>query len=276
MSDPLKNTRRFYDQILRCSNCGFCQAVCPVYGALKRPALNARGKMIVLQEVLEGRQGLTEELVETLFQCTTCASCSTNCPSGVEVPEIIKAVRKDMVNLGTCHPAFTGMNQVLDTQTNIYAEEDVPDFDRELGKKAEVVFFIGCVGRFREEDAVEASLDLLDYLKVDYTLIEEVCCAGVLEDVGLQHQAASGREEHRAHQGHRRAHPDNRLPLLLPHLHPQGYIRAPARRRHQDRALQPVSGRAGHRGHHRQGGHLPRSLRSGPPHRHLRGAAQAP
>ena len=31
-----------------------------------------------------------------------------------------------------------------------------------------------------------ATLDLLDRLDVDYTLIDEVCCSGVLEDVGYQ------------------------------------------------------------------------------------------
>jgi Fe-S oxidoreductase len=43
---------------------------------------------------------------------------------------------------------------------------------------------MGCVGQYREEDPTEAALDLLDHLKVDYTLIDEVCCGGVLEDVG--------------------------------------------------------------------------------------------
>ncbi|MCG6878689.1 MAG: (Fe-S)-binding protein, partial [Deltaproteobacteria bacterium] len=33
-------------------------------------------------------------------------------------------------------------------------------------------------------EATLGTLDLLDRLKVDYTLIDEVCCSGVLEDVG--------------------------------------------------------------------------------------------
>jgi Fe-S oxidoreductase len=175
---------KFRDQILKCSNCGFCQAHCPVFGLTLRPSYNARGKMLVLKEVMEGNVGLNEELIETLFQCTTCASCRVNCPSGVDVPEIIKAVRKDMVDLGTCHPAFTGMNDVLKAHSNIYAEKGPPDFDRERNKKAGCVYFVGCVGAYREEEATEATLDLLDRLDVDYTLIDEVCCSGVLEDVG--------------------------------------------------------------------------------------------
>ena len=176
---------KFKEQIERCSRCGFCQAHCPVFGATLRPAYNARGKMLIIKEVLDGRLELSDELIETLFQCTTCASCAVNCPSGVEVPEIIKAVRKDMVNIGSCHPAFTGMNKVLDEHDNIYAEDEPEDFDRPRNQKAKYVYFMGCVGQYREEDPTEAALDLFDRLEVDYTLIDEVCCSGVLEDVGF-------------------------------------------------------------------------------------------
>ena len=178
--------KKYREQILKCSRCGFCQAVCPVYGATLRPALNARGKMLVLKEVMDGKIELNDELIETLFQCTTCANCFENCPSGVEVPEIIKEARKDMVKVGSCHPAFKGMNDVLKKHTNIYAEDAPEDFERERNKQAEYVYFIGCVGSYREDEATMATLELLDRLKVNYTLIDEVCCSGVLEDVGYQ------------------------------------------------------------------------------------------
>ena len=178
--------RKYREQILKCSKCGFCQAVCPVYGSTIRPAFNARGKMLILKEVMDGEIELNDELIETLFQCTTCASCFENCPSDVNVPEIIKQVRKDMVHIGSCHPAFKGMNEVLKKHTNIYAEDEPEDFERERNKKADYVYFIGCVGSYREDEATMAALDLLDRLKVDYTLIDEVCCSGVLEDVGYQ------------------------------------------------------------------------------------------
>ncbi len=178
--------KKFREQILQCSRCGFCQAVCPVYGATLRPGLNARGKMLLLKEVMDGTLPLDDQLIESLFQCTTCASCFKNCPSGVEVPEIIKQVRKDMVNIGSCHPAFVGMQKVLKNHTNIYAEEEPEDFERERNKQAEYVYFIGCVGSYREDEVTLEILDLLDRLDVDFTLIDEVCCSGVLEDVGYE------------------------------------------------------------------------------------------
>ena len=184
MADKFEFEKKYRDQILRCSSCGFCRAACPVFGATLRPAYNARGKMLLLKEVMEKKIDLNDALIETLFQCTTCANCSCSCPSGVEVPKIIKQVRQDMVHIGSCHPAFKGMHEVLQNHTNIYAEDEPEDFERERNRQAEYVYFIGCVGSYREDEATLATLDLLDHLKVDYTLIDEVCCSGVLEDVG--------------------------------------------------------------------------------------------
>jgi Fe-S oxidoreductase len=184
MEEKYDFAKKYSDQLFRCSSCGFCRAVCPVFGITKRPAYNARGKMLILKEVMEGTLELNDELVETLFQCTTCANCAANCPSGVNPPEIIKQARKDMVNIGSCHPAFKGMNEVLNKSTNIYAEEKAQDFDREKKAVAEYVYFVGCVGLYREDEATKAALELLERLEVDFTLIEEVCCSGVLEDVG--------------------------------------------------------------------------------------------
>jgi len=188
MDSTYEFAEKFRDQVLRCSSCGFCRAVCPVFGITKRPAFNARGKMLVLKEVMDGNIPLNDELIETLFQCTTCAACANNCPSGVNVPEIIKSVRKDMVHLGSCHPAFVAMNQVLETSPNIYGEPGPPDFERERNQKAQYVFFVGCVGSYREEEATEETFALLDRLQVDYTLIDEACCSGVLEDLGYSIQ----------------------------------------------------------------------------------------
>jgi Fe-S oxidoreductase len=142
--------------------------------------------MLLLKEVMDGRIDLGDDLIDTLFQCTHCAGCVEACPSGVKVPEIIQQVRKDMVRINSCHPAFKGMHDVLRKHTNIYADLERKDFGRERNRRADYVYFVGCVGAYREEEATRSVLKLLDRLRVDYTLIDEVCCSGVLEEVGYE------------------------------------------------------------------------------------------
>lgn len=180
----------FEERILQCSQCGFCRAVCPLFAVSLRPAFNARGKMMVLKDALRGKLNLDEQVLDSIFQCTACANCSHHCPSGVDVPGIIKAARREMSQAGSCHPAFTGLAQVLAQHGNIYAEEDPPEFQRPLNQSAEYVYFAGCVGNYREEEASETVLDLLERLELNYTLIEEACCGGVLGDLGLGAVAA--------------------------------------------------------------------------------------
>ncbi|PKN29071.1 MAG: hypothetical protein CVU64_10030 [Deltaproteobacteria bacterium HGW-Deltaproteobacteria-21] len=194
MVDQLIHSSQFLDLIRRCNHCGSCQTGCPLFKTTCRTALSARGKMIILQDILEDRQEICDELIESIFQCTLCGACAARCPAGVEAPDILKAARKDMVEIGVCHPAFQGMDQILTKHSNIYASEERETFGGKVNQRAEVVYFMGCVGRHREGEAVAACLDLLDYLHIDYTLIDEGCCGGVLEDVGFSiHEDLSAR-----------------------------------------------------------------------------------
>ena len=64
MAKKYQFQEQFEEQVLRCLSCGFCQPNCPVYGLTRRPALNARGKMLMLQEIMEGRAELEERVEE--------------------------------------------------------------------------------------------------------------------------------------------------------------------------------------------------------------------
>jgi Fe-S oxidoreductase len=140
--------------------------------------------MLILKEVMDGRLAFGRDLQEVFYQCTLCANCALNCPAGVNVGEVLQEARKEMVRKGEGLPVFEGLRQVLDGQATIYGEEGQEDFGREKNKQAETVFFIGCVGSFREIESTRQTLNLLDRLQVDYTLIDEACCSGILEEVG--------------------------------------------------------------------------------------------
>ena len=133
---------------------------------------------------MDGRLAFGQELQEVFYQCTGCANCVLNCPAGVNVAEVLQEARKEMVRKGEGLPVFEGLQQVLDRQANIYGEDRRENLRREKNKQAEYIFFIGCVGSFREIESTRQTLNLLDRLKVDYTLIDEACCSGILEEVG--------------------------------------------------------------------------------------------
>jgi len=184
MTSQLQFDEKQRKAITQCSRCGFCRAVCPVFDLTKRPVTNARGKMILLKELMEGKLPVTEAVAQAFLRCTTCKSCTVNCPSGADPQELVKAIRKEMTGIGYDN-LFKAMGEVVEKVGNIYGEKDRPDWGHKKGK-ASYVLFLGCVGTYREQESVAETIRLLDLLKVDFTLIDEVCCSGVLEDVGYQ------------------------------------------------------------------------------------------
>ncbi len=85
--------RRLEDQLVVCMRCGMCQAVCPLYAQTGREADVARGKLALLdglmQAMFEDPQGASQRL----SKCLLCGSCEANCPSGVSVMEIFLKAR---------------------------------------------------------------------------------------------------------------------------------------------------------------------------------------
>ena len=184
MANRLQFDEKRRKSISQCSRCGFCRAVCPIFELTKRPITNARGKMILMKEVIDEKLPVTEGVAQSLLRCTTCMNCTLSCPSGVDPQEVIKAMRKEMVGMGYDN-LFKALGEVVEKYGNIYGERERHDWGHKNGT-APYVLFLGCVGAYREEESVRETIRLLDLLKIDYTMIDEVCCSGVLEDVGYK------------------------------------------------------------------------------------------
>jgi len=184
MSESLELSKKYQHMVTQCSRCGFCRMVCPVFDITKNWATNAGGKMVLIKEIIDEKTEPSEGIAKSLLNCTTCMNCTINCPSGVDPPEVIRAARKDMVNLGYDN-MFKAMSDVIVKTGNLYGEEEKHDWGHK-NEKAPYVLFVGCVGTYRERESVEKTIKLLDILGVKFTMIDEVCCSGVLEDVGYQ------------------------------------------------------------------------------------------
>ncbi|MEJ2656738.1 MAG: (Fe-S)-binding protein [Desulfobacterales bacterium] len=84
--------RELEDQLTVCMRCGMCQAVCPLFAETGREADVARGKLALLDGLLQKMFKDPKGVYERLNRCLLCGSCAANCPSGVSVLEIfIKA-----------------------------------------------------------------------------------------------------------------------------------------------------------------------------------------
>ncbi|MEP7042373.1 MAG: 4Fe-4S dicluster domain-containing protein [Dokdonella sp.] len=68
--------------VRRCVHCGFCLATCPTYQVLGDERDSPRGRIVLIQQLLEGEPANATTQTH-LDRCLGCRSCETTCPSGV-------------------------------------------------------------------------------------------------------------------------------------------------------------------------------------------------
>lgn len=91
-------------ELSKCMKCGNCQEVCPIYLEEKKEGTVARGKIKLVEAVLNGDLDYTEGLADKLALCLTCKACNEKCPCGVKVDKIILGTRAAIVKKRGLHP----------------------------------------------------------------------------------------------------------------------------------------------------------------------------
>jgi glycolate oxidase iron-sulfur subunit len=76
------------DQLRVCMRCGMCQAVCPLFLDTGLESDVARGKLALLEGLVQQLFKDPKGVNDRLNKCLLCGSCAANCPSGVSVMEI--------------------------------------------------------------------------------------------------------------------------------------------------------------------------------------------
>ncbi|CCC81333.1 (Fe-S)-binding protein [Thermoproteus tenax] len=80
-------------EIDKCARCGFCEAVCPTYNALRMRHLGPRGRLHMARLALaDGRA--SKYVVESIETCLRCRACELVCPVSIKIVDVITAARR--------------------------------------------------------------------------------------------------------------------------------------------------------------------------------------
>lgn len=101
----MKKLQDFADEINKCSKCGLCQSVCPVYKITGNDCAVSRGKFVMLDGVLKGDLKLSKNLEKYLDMCLKCGKCKNFCPSSIDVCEILNTAKYEYAK-NTFHGKF--------------------------------------------------------------------------------------------------------------------------------------------------------------------------
>lgn len=89
-----KGHAEWKQQLVKCIRCGTCRSVCPVFKEENNENTSARGKVQLLEGVLEGAVQLTPALQERFNKCLLCKACVKGCPSGVRTDTLFLSARQ--------------------------------------------------------------------------------------------------------------------------------------------------------------------------------------
>jgi glycolate oxidase iron-sulfur subunit len=79
--------------IADCVHCGFCLPTCPTYSLWREEMDSPRGRIYLMQGLVDGSIELNETVVEHFDRCLGCMACLTACPSGVKYERLIEQTR---------------------------------------------------------------------------------------------------------------------------------------------------------------------------------------
>jgi Fe-S oxidoreductase len=184
-----------------CSGCGYCVDECDQYYGRMWESQSPRGKWFFLRELLEGREKLDQEAVDTFLVCTTCEMCNVLCSEGLPIEPAWMGLRNLTVEKRKrmTIPAFEIMAASLDDNLNIWADyrrdrdawlpEEVKPAIKE---SADTLYFAGCTASFVEKDIGQSAVRLLHDAGIEFAYMgkDEACCgipmlvAGKWDDFG--------------------------------------------------------------------------------------------
>lgn len=172
------------DDIVKCTRCGRCRALCPINEELGWESTNARGRMLLARALAEDVPP-SDAMRTSFYTCLTCDMCTATCPSGARPDDVVEAARKELVAAG-CAPGYYEMvrDSIL-TCGNPLAEKSPRMAWAPAGAKgrSDLIFFAGCLESYRELRAAQAAFRLLSRFGARL-LEDERCCGSPLLRLG--------------------------------------------------------------------------------------------
>ena len=176
------------ETFMSCLQCGTCNSVCPW-----NQVSSYSPRRILHQLTLD--TGTEQSVDQAVWSCVTCNACEVNCPRGIEIIDVIKAVRQLNVTSGRIPESLAAPLDSLKANGNPWdgvrakrlewaGDLDLPAFTPEH----EYCLFTCCTTAYDPSNRIagRALLQLLEYAGIAFGTLgaQESCCGDPAHKLG--------------------------------------------------------------------------------------------
>jgi len=172
-----------------CYQCGKCDTVCP---------WNRVRKFLVRKMINQAKFGTVPFESEDLWLCVSCRQCVQKCPRGVEIIDVMRAMRRLLVPDGVVPasiPNLRGIMTSIASVGNPWGQEpnDRLNWAKDLSVKeftegTETLYFPCCYPSYepRLKKVSQATATILNQAEIDYGVLgsKELCCGESVRKAG--------------------------------------------------------------------------------------------
>jgi len=172
-----------------CYQCGTCETVCP---------WNHVRPFFVRRIINQAKFGVVPFESEDIWLCATCGRCPQRCPRGVEIIDVMRALRRLMVPDGVVPASIPSLRSTMTSLASVgnpwgQEPDDRANWAQDLGVKefteeTELLYFPCCYPSYdpRLRKVAQATAGILNKAGVDFGILgsKEQCCGESVRKAG--------------------------------------------------------------------------------------------
>ena len=183
----------------RCYQCGNCMAVCPWYhvDAVTYPVYRIPQAVKLGAIMTSEDTAVIEREVNEVYRCVGCESCTSWCPHEVSLPNVMRAIRRILVEFGSYPAELSESVSRIQSSGNPFGEPrqnrvqwtdgiEVPEF----GPDTEFLYSPCCVPAYdpRAKKVAQATVAVMTAAGLSFGTLgaAESCCCESIRRVGAE------------------------------------------------------------------------------------------
>ena len=170
------------EEVYKCSKCGLCQSVCPIFLALKNEMYLSRGRYNILNNFFNNNKPLSKKFINDLDICLNCNACKNFCPSAIDSALIFTLLKNKYYR--PLFPFWLKFKLILifNSIKKYFAKQPLYKITVQKSKnyapvkKADVVYFQGCFNRYINPSDKNSALNILKQNGYNTVKVLNNCC----------------------------------------------------------------------------------------------------